>query len=136
IFDEESTVDEPIVFAAIPLSQIVQQPQGMLSANFGLYTIKGSPKGEISLSIRVLQPGQEPGGMVAYDGAGGKGQSMLDEEHQKRMKNLKMKETAADAAQGAALTGVMGMAAGILSGMGGKKKEEEPNRSAATGGNK
>ncbi|KAF9178732.1 hypothetical protein BGZ51_007446 [Haplosporangium sp. Z 767] len=133
IFDQEATADEPIVFTTIPLNQVTQQPQGMLSAKFGMYTIKGSPKGEISLSIRVLRPGQEPGGMVAYDGAGGRGQSMLDEEHQKRMKKLKLKESAADMAQGATFAGAMGMAAGLLSNMG-KKDEGAASQDATRGG--
>ncbi|GJJ72011.1 hypothetical protein EMPS_04368 [Entomortierella parvispora] len=113
ILDDETTVDAPIAFAAIPLNQVFESPNNTFSGKFDVYTPSGKTKGEINLTIRALQPDESAQGQVSYDGSDRKGISRIDEAHQKRVKSLKNKETAADVG-GVALAGLAALGAGYL----------------------
>ena len=113
ILDDEKTIDAPIAFAAIPLNQVLESPNNTFSGKFDVYTPNGKTKGEISLTIRALQAGEDARGQVSYDGSNQKGVSRIDEAHQKRVKALKNKEAAADVG-GVALAGLAVIGAGYL----------------------
>lgn len=113
ILDDELTVDAPIAFAAIPLNQVLESPNNTFSGQFDVYTPNGKTKGEVNLTIRVLQPDENGQGQVSYEGSDKKGTSRIDEEHQKRIKGLKNKERGADVGK-AALAGLAAVGAGYL----------------------
>ncbi|KAF9348559.1 hypothetical protein BGX26_013040 [Mortierella sp. AD094] len=108
VLDEETTVDEPIAFTSIPLRQVRDAPHHTLKARFDLFLADGKQKGNIDLTISVLNPGQEPHNHTDSKPEA-KGFSELDADHQHHIKNIRNKERAADAgvlfAAGAALLG-------------------------------
>ncbi|KAG0049607.1 hypothetical protein BGZ83_005564 [Gryganskiella cystojenkinii] len=113
ILDAEVGVDAPIAFAEIPLQQVAKSPNHTFQGKFEVYTPNGKTKGDVSLTIRILQPGQEPQGQVTWEGSERTGTSRIDDGHQKRMKSLKNLERAADVGQGA-LAGLAAVGAGFL----------------------
>ncbi|KAF9954057.1 hypothetical protein BGZ72_004947 [Mortierella alpina] len=127
IMDKEAGVDEIIAYCAIPLSQVYSHQDQRLSAMFDLYTPKSAQKGQISLTIRVLPLGQEAGSALTYEGSNKKGISKLDPEHEKRIKTLKLKETAGDTAQTIGAAAAAAAAGAALFGKltGGDKKKTE-----------
>ncbi|KAG9325556.1 hypothetical protein KVV02_004858 [Mortierella alpina] len=131
VMDEEKGTDEIISYCAIPLSQIYSHQDQRCSAKFALFTPKSAQKGEISLTIRVLPLGQEAGSALTYEGSEKKGISKLDPEHEKRVKTLKLKESAEDAIKVAGTAAAVGAAVYGL--FGDKKKAEGEKRDAALG---
>jgi Ca2+-dependent lipid-binding protein len=57
ILDEESLADDPIAYAAIPLSQVTQAQGHAIKGRFNLFTVKDKEKGEILLTIAAVAPG-------------------------------------------------------------------------------
>ncbi|KAF8930755.1 C2 domain-containing protein [Dissophora ornata] len=106
VLDDETTVDAPIGFTAIPLHQVLDAPGRSFKGKFDLFTPDGKQKGTISLTVTVLQAGHSA---HENDGPEVKGQSQIVSDHQKRIKALKYKEKAAD---GAALAGAAALAVG------------------------
>ncbi|KAF9910689.1 hypothetical protein EC991_005674 [Linnemannia zychae] len=135
ILDKETGADAPIAFAAIPLSQVNEAHNQSLSARFDVYNKNGLPQGEISLTIRVVQPGKESSGRITYDGSFRRGESRVDEEQKKRFKKLLLKENAADVGGAAALGGLAALGAGFLASHL-KKSEEAKKRDEALAENK
>lgn len=130
ILDEDKGADAPIAYTAIPLNQVKEARNHSLSARFDLYNDHGVAQGEISLTIRIVQPGQESSGRITYDGNFPKGESRVDEEQKKRFKKLVLKETASDVGATAFLGGVAALGAGFLAGQH-KKSEEAKKRDEA-----
>ncbi|KAF9973327.1 Extended synaptotagmin-1 [Actinomortierella ambigua] len=108
VMDDETTVDEPIAFTAIPLSQVREAPGERLQAEFDLFDEDGRKKGTIILGLR-LRDKDERAIEEEEQADVREGSSQVVSGHQKRFKSLVTKEHAADAAQaiatGAALLG-------------------------------
>ncbi|KAF9112574.1 hypothetical protein BGX27_003165 [Mortierella sp. AM989] len=121
LLDEETTADEPIAFAAIPLNQVKSSPNQILKGKFDLYTADGKQRGTITLTIAILAFGQE---QHSHDAGGQeiKGYSEIDTEQQKRIKSLQNKERAGDLAVAAAIGGGLFAAKSAL---GGKEEKKE-----------
>ncbi|KAJ8651416.1 hypothetical protein O0I10_013043 [Lichtheimia ornata] len=94
---ERAGFDEVIGFAAIPLNQV--GPQG-LNAVFPIYTVSNKPAGEVHLTFGngAMQPVTQ-------------GHSYVNEGHQKRVKGLRNKAVASDAAVGGAIALGVGLLA-------------------------
>ncbi|CDS03850.1 hypothetical protein LRAMOSA06806 [Lichtheimia ramosa] len=94
---ERAGFDEVIGFAAIPLNQV--GPQG-LNAVFPIYTVSNKPAGEVHLTFGngAMQPVTQ-------------GHSYVNEGHQKRVKTLRNKAVASDAAVGGAIALGVGLLA-------------------------
>lgn len=134
VMDEEKGTDEIISYCAIPLSQIYSSQGQKCSAKFDLFTPKSAQKGEISLTLRVVPLGQATGSVLTYEGSERKGISKLDPEHEKRVKTLKLKETAEDALKVAGTAAALGAAGAAVFGLfGDKKKAEAEKKDAALG---
>ncbi|KAG0367663.1 hypothetical protein BGZ54_003497 [Gamsiella multidivaricata] len=130
IMDEETTVDAVIAFAAIPINQVVHAPGGSMNGIFDVYSPNGKPQGEVNLTLTAHNvPGQNTG--AAVSGQPVKGTSHISEAHQKRVKSLKNKETAADAGS-AAFGGLLAVGAGLLANkfMNDKEKEDKARKEA------
>ncbi|CAO3567138.1 unnamed protein product [Mortierella alpina] len=127
IMDEEKGCDEIISFCCIPLNQIRSAPEQKCSAMFDLYTRMSALKGSISLTIRAIPLGQEAGSALTYEGSNKKGVSNLDPEHEKRIKSLKLKESAEDVAKTAGAAALLGAAGKAVfdNFLGGDKKKTE-----------
>ncbi|KAF8943563.1 hypothetical protein BGZ47_005303 [Haplosporangium gracile] len=130
VLDSEKGADAPIAFTAIPLAQVKVAPNHSLSALYDLYNDHGVAQGQISLTIRIVQPGEVSSGRITYDGNFSKGLSRVDEEQKKRFKKLRLKETAADVGGAAFLGGVAALGAGFLASQA-KKTEEAKKRDQA-----
>ncbi|KAG0300210.1 hypothetical protein BGZ97_003340 [Linnemannia gamsii] len=130
ILDSEKGADAPIAFTAIPLNQVKESHNQSLSARYDLYNGHGLPQGEVSLTIRIVNPGQESSGRITYDGSFKKANSVVDEEQKKRFKKLILKEKAADVGGAAALGGFAALGAGLLANHL-KKSEEAKKRDEA-----
>lgn len=130
VLDDDNGADAPIAYTAIPLNQVKEAPNHSLSARYDLYNKHGVAQGEISLTIRIVQPGQESSGRITYDGSFQKGVSRVDEEQKKRFKKLVLKENASDVGATAALGGLAALGAGFLASQV-KKTGEAKNRDEA-----
>ncbi|KAG9064380.1 hypothetical protein KI688_003568 [Linnemannia hyalina] len=130
VLDQDKGADAPIAYTAIPLNQVKEANGQSLSARFDLYNKHGVAQGEISLTIRIVQPGQESSGRITYDGNFQKAESRVDEEQKKRFKKLVLKETASDVGAAAAIGGLFAAGAGLLAGHN-KKAEEAKKREQA-----
>ncbi|KAF9165244.1 hypothetical protein DFQ27_008864 [Actinomortierella ambigua] len=129
IMDDETTVDAPIAFAAIPISQAVYASGGSLNGTFDVYTPKGKQTGQVTLTLAVHNvPGQNTG---AINQASVHGTSHINEGHQKRIQSLKSKEAGADVAT-TGLAGIAAVGAGLLINkyMNDKEKEEKAKKEA------
>ncbi|KAI1320809.1 hypothetical protein EDD11_009766 [Mortierella claussenii] len=134
IMDEETTVDAVIAFAAIPINQVVHAPGGTMNGVFDVFTPSGKQQGEVNLTLTAHNvPGQNTGfgGQAAPPAGPVKGTSHISELHQKRIKSLKSKETAADAGT-AAFGGLLAVGAGLLVNklVNDQKHEEEARKQA------
>ncbi|KAF9918742.1 hypothetical protein BX616_006116 [Lobosporangium transversale] len=113
VHDKETLADEPVAFAAIPLSQVLSDSNQSYRAKFDLFTPDEEQRGTITLTISVIEPGQ--GSPVNYDnsyeGAEQKGISQIDPQHKSRISSLLTKERAGDAT--AAAAAVAGAAAAL-----------------------
>jgi hypothetical protein len=126
VLDEEKTAPALIGFAAIPINQVVHAPGAALNGHFDLYDVKNNVVGSLHLILQAQgfqnssnqQPSQES-----------RGQSYVNEAHQKRCKSIRNKEHASDAA-GAIFGGALAIGAGLLGKKyyDGHKKEEEEER--------
>ncbi|KAF9283702.1 Extended synaptotagmin-1 [Linnemannia elongata] len=130
VLDEDKGADAPIAYTAIPLNQVKEAHNHSLSARFDLYNKHGVAQGEISLTLRIVQPGQESSGRITYDGNFQKAVSRVDEEQKKRFKKLILKETASDVGAASVLGGFAAIGAGLLAGQH-KKAEEAKKRDEA-----
>ncbi|KAG0240852.1 hypothetical protein BGW41_006607 [Actinomortierella wolfii] len=129
IMDEETSVDAPIAFAAIPINQVVYAPGGSMNGVFDVFTPNGKQAGQVTLTMAVQNvPGQNTG---PINQASVHGTSHINEAHQKRVKSLKTKETAADAAT-AGIAGIAAVGAGFLINklVNDKEKEEKAKKEA------
>ncbi|KAG0297979.1 hypothetical protein BGZ96_003626 [Linnemannia gamsii] len=120
IMDSEKGVDAPIAYTAVPLGQ-VKDSNRSLSAKYTLYNENGLAQGDISLTIRIVNPGEESSGRITYDGNFKLGESRVDEAQKKRFKSLKLKENIADAGAATALGVLGGLGATFLAQKMGKK---------------
>ncbi|KAL1921954.1 uncharacterized protein VTP21DRAFT_10596 [Calcarisporiella thermophila] len=121
LYDEKVGMDELIGFAAIPLNQV---QGGALNAWFEIFGVKGETTGEVNL---VLIPG---GQAQQVGGEPGRGYSVINPEHQKRMKNWENQRHAAQAGIGG-LGAALAIGGGLLAGKlitDHNKKEEEIKR--------
>ncbi|KAF9360707.1 hypothetical protein BGX34_007611 [Mortierella sp. NVP85] len=106
ILDQESLGDEPIGYATIPLYQVVDAPGNSFKGRFDLFDDDNKQKGYISLTITIIDS-DRAGEDYARDEPEVDGESTSSEEHQKRIKKLKLKEQA-----GAALFGAKSLLSG------------------------
>ncbi|KAF9340031.1 hypothetical protein BGZ91_003781 [Linnemannia elongata] len=102
ILDEETMADEPIAFTAIPLHQVLGAPGHALRGRFDLHTVKGKQRGEVLLTIVVVNAGQTEG---AHPQSEVRGVVKLDSAQQARINSLSRKESASDAGAAALLIG-------------------------------
>ncbi|OBZ83326.1 hypothetical protein A0J61_08623 [Choanephora cucurbitarum] len=111
VLDEESTIDEVIGFAAIPINQIVHAPGAHMNGLFTLYDTKGESAGVLNLQLAAsgFPNSETPNFNVepVY------GKSYLHEEHCQRMKSTN-KKAAGVAVGGALLGGALAIGAGFL----------------------
>ncbi|GJJ72012.1 hypothetical protein EMPS_04369 [Entomortierella parvispora] len=126
IMDEEMTADAVIGFAAIPLTQVYNAPGATLYGNFDLYTTALKQVGTVTLTLTAHNlPGTAPG-YGAPSSSPIRGESRINEIHQKRIKSLKSKEVATEVGA-AALGGLFAVGAGLLANklvQDGHKKEQ------------
>ncbi|KAK3830427.1 MAG: C2 domain-containing protein [Linnemannia elongata] len=104
ILDEETGFDEPIAFTAIPLHQVLAAQGHALRGRFDLHTVKGKQKGEVLLSIVVVNAGQTEG---AHPQSEVRGLVKLDSAQQARINGLVRKEKAGDVGTAALLAGAI-----------------------------
>jgi hypothetical protein len=112
------------------LNQVKESHNQSLSARYDLYNEHSLVQGQVSLTIRIVNPGQESSGRITYDGSFKKANSVVDEEQKKRFKKLILKEKAADVGGAAALGGFAALGAGFLANHM-KKSEEAKKRDEA-----
>ena len=128
IMNDETTVDEVIGFAAIPINQIVHAEGANMNGIFEVYNLKGEPAGTVNLQLAALGfPNSQP---ADFSREPVRGYSYVHEAHAVRMKSIKKKATGV-AVGGALLGGALAIGAGLL----GKKlyddhqeQEEEERR--------
>ncbi|KAI8076449.1 C2 domain-containing protein [Gilbertella persicaria] len=111
VLDEESTVDEVIGFAAIPINQVVHAPGAHMNGLFTLYDTKGEKAGVINLQLAASGfPNSET---PNFNCEPVYGKSYVHEGHCQRMKSNKKKATGV-AVGGALLGGALAIGAGFL----------------------
>jgi hypothetical protein len=125
VLDKEAGCDEIIAFCCIPLKQVRNAPEQKFSGMFDLYTPKSAMKGSIALTLRAIPLGQEAGSALTYEASSKKGISNLDPEHEKRIKKLKLKESAEDVLKNVGAAAALGAAGMALFGKSDKKKTED-----------
>ncbi|KAF9408727.1 hypothetical protein BGZ94_002215 [Podila epigama] len=128
ILESDLGADAPIGFAAIPLDQVDNAKNKKLNGVFQLYTPSGKEKGEIKLGLSLHDDISDITS-IDEDVAEVRGRSEIQIEHQKRIKSLKLKETAQDAATTALAAGVL--AYGVSTLLGGKKAAPATDRDAS-----
>ncbi|KAK3841677.1 MAG: C2 domain-containing protein [Linnemannia gamsii] len=133
VLDEETTADEPIAFTTIPLHQVLSAQGHAIRARFDLYTVDGKQKGEILLTIVVVAPGQTEGHHPSTEI---RGATQLDTAHHSRIKGLKRKESAADAATLAVIGGALFGAKALHDASNDKKKLAHEEQEAAKAENR
>jgi hypothetical protein len=111
VLDEESTVNEVIGFAAIPINQVVHAPGANMNGLFEIYTVKGERAGLLNLQLAAqgFPNSQTPN----FDSEPVRGQSYVHEGHCARMKSSKNKATGV-AVGGALFGGALAIGAGFL----------------------
>lgn len=124
--DEETTADAVIGFAAIPMAQVYNAPGATFFGTFDLYTVGLKQVGQVTLTLTAHNiPGSNPG--YGVQGASPiRGESRVNELHQKRIKSMKSKEIASEVGV-AALGGLFAVGAGLLANklvQDGNKKEQ------------
>lgn len=121
VLDEESTVNEVIGFAAIPINQVVHAPGANMNGLFEIYDTKGEKAGLLNLQLAAIGfPNSQPPNFE--DSQPVQGQSYVHEGHCARMKSSKKKATGV-AVGGALLGGALAIGAGFL----GKKLYDDHN---------
>jgi hypothetical protein len=120
ILDQEKAADAVIGYTTVPLYQAADAPNHSLKAKFDLLDDDGKQKGTVSLTITIIDSNRA-GENWANDGPEVKGISEDNTEHQKRIKSLKRKEHASDAAAFALGVGAI-IGAKTLLGKGDKKE--------------
>ncbi|KAI9262772.1 hypothetical protein BY458DRAFT_514945 [Sporodiniella umbellata] len=128
VLNEETTTDEAIGFAAIPINQVVHSHGAFMNGLFDVYDIKGQRAGVLNLQLAAqgFPNSQKPD----FTSEPVRGQSYVNETHKERMNASKTKKTGI-AVGSAILGGALAVGAGFL----GKKvyddhkeKEEEEHR--------
>ncbi|KAF9165241.1 hypothetical protein DFQ26_000399 [Actinomortierella ambigua] len=109
VMDDETGTDEPIAFAAVPLSQIRDAPGDRLQGEFNLFNKDGQAKGKIVLGLRLRNPSDLP--IEEEEGALVEGVSQVVGKHQERFKKMVFKENLEDGGK-AVLTGLALLGAG------------------------
>ncbi|KAF9112573.1 hypothetical protein BGX27_003164 [Mortierella sp. AM989] len=117
VIDNEATIDQPISFTDIPLSQLSQAPDQTLKGRFDLYRTSDKPKGAISLTLIVLNAGESQRSATSAHEVRGTTQVVVD--HQKAFKSAINKEKAGD---GAALIAAGAFAFGVKTLLDAQKK--------------
>ncbi|KAI8329528.1 hypothetical protein BC941DRAFT_442673 [Chlamydoabsidia padenii] len=127
VLDEEHTAPALIGFAALPINQVVHAPGAALNGVFDLYDVKNKVVGTLHLVLQAQ--GFQNSSNQQVPSQPMRGQSYVNEIHQKRAKSIRNKEHASDAA-GAILGGAMAVGAGLFGKkyFDGQKKEEEEER--------
>ncbi|KAF9917137.1 hypothetical protein BX616_001836 [Lobosporangium transversale] len=111
VHDKEKLADAPIGFTAIPLQEVTSSSNS-LRGRFNLYTTKGKEQGSISLTIHILQHGQQPPSSFNHPEIQGLSQIVIG--HHKRIKRLQKREDLTDAATAAAGVALFAGAANFL----------------------
>lgn len=120
VLDEETSVNEVIGFAAIPINQVVHAPGAQMNGLFEIYDTKGEKAGLLNLQLAAIGfPNSQP---PNFEGEPIRGQSYVHEGHCARMKSAKKKATGV-AVGGALLGGALAIGAGFL----GKKLYDDHN---------
>ncbi|KAG0224477.1 Extended synaptotagmin-1 [Actinomortierella wolfii] len=120
VMDDETGIDEPIAFTAIPLQQVRDDANKHIQGSFNLFNKDGEHKGQIILGLRLRNPDEL--NREEEEGPLTEGVSQVVNAHHERFKKLVRKEQAGDAAQAALLTGAGLLALKLLGGGGNKKK--------------
>ncbi|KAK3816490.1 MAG: C2 domain-containing protein, partial [Benniella sp.] len=115
ILDQEKGADAVIGYTAVPLYQAADAPNQSFKAKFDLLNDDGKQKGTVSLTITIIDSSQA-GAHITNDNPEVKGFSEDKSEHQKRIKGLKRKEHASDAAAIALGVGAILGAKAVLGG--------------------
>lgn len=124
VLDEETSVNEVIGFAAIPINQVVHAPGAHMNGLFEIYDTKGEKAGLLNLQLAASGfPNSET---PNFEGEPIRGQSYVHEGHCARMKSSKKKATGV-AVGGALLGGALAIGAGFL----GKKLYDNHNEQQA-----
>ena len=111
VLDEETSVNEVIGFAAIPINQVVHADGANLNGLFEIYDVKGERAGLINLQLAAL--GFPNSRTPDFSGQPVRGQSYVHEGHCARMKSGKKKATGV-AIGGALLGGALAIGAGFV----------------------
>lgn len=127
ILDEESSVDEVIGFAAIPINQVVYAEGAYLNGLFELFDTKGERAGLVNLQLAAQ--GFPNSRTPDFDSEPVQGQSYLHEGHCQRMKSSEKKATGVTIA-GGLFGGALVIGAGLLAKKlyDDKQEEEEAQR--------
>ncbi|KAF9186605.1 hypothetical protein BGZ51_001860 [Haplosporangium sp. Z 767] len=128
IFDDETAVDEPIGFLAIPLYQVVQAANYIFKGRFDVFTPSGKEKGHIILTLAIVNPG-EPAPHVSVPEV--QGQAQVVDAHQLRIKSIQNKERATDGGIATAIIGGLVGGKYLLDQHSDNKKAEEAATLAA-----
>ncbi|KAG1469445.1 hypothetical protein G6F56_003254 [Rhizopus delemar] len=111
IMNEESTSDEIIGFAAIPINQIVHAQGAHMNGLFDVYDLKGVSAGTVNLQLAALGfPNSQP---ADFNNEPVRGHSYIHEAHAQGIKSHKKKATGI-AIGGALLGGALAVGAGFL----------------------
>ncbi|KAK3804905.1 MAG: hypothetical protein J3Q66DRAFT_361407 [Benniella sp.] len=131
IMDDETTADAVIAFAAIPLQQVMNAPGSSMNGVFEVFTADGKPNGDVNLTLTITNMAGQNYALPLNPSIRVKGQSHITVAHQKRIKTLKNKETAADAGMAVA-GGLLALGAGLLTNklVNDEKKKEEARKEA------
>jgi hypothetical protein len=129
--DDETTADAVIAFAAIPLQQVMNAPGSSMNGVFEVFTADGKPNGDVNLTLTVTNMAGQNYALPLNPSIRVKGQSHITVAHQKRIKTLKNKETAADAGMAVA-GGLLALGAGLLTNklVNDEMKKEEARKEA------
>ncbi|KAG0270087.1 hypothetical protein DFQ27_000745 [Actinomortierella ambigua] len=122
IMDKETTVDEPIGFAAIPLDQVTHATNHRFDGTFQVYTYKGKAKGTIDITLIMRERGQPQQNVDSSHCNFRDGVTVIDEAHKSHIKSLDRMENLADVLQVAAAVGGLFAASKFLGGGDDKKK--------------
>ncbi|KAG0030489.1 hypothetical protein BGZ81_002594 [Podila clonocystis] len=102
VLEQDTGIDPPIGFTAIPLSQVTQAAHKAFKGEFQLYTPKGKEKGTVTLSIFIVAAGS-PAPQVQLTEV--KGRTEIVSDQKKRIETLKTNEKVSDAGTAALILG-------------------------------